>query len=230
MSAPVILLGHGSPDPRAAAALRTLAREVARQRPETRVEVAFLDHDDPGLTGLAIELAWAGYGSAVVVPAFLSTAFHVRVDVPDAVAAAERSSGLRLVVAEPIGPDPALLDLLDGQLPDGPVVLACAGTRDEPALAGLRDLARQWADRRGGPVELAYASSGGATPPDVATALAWLEADGTRASVASFTLLPGVLPDRIAAAAADRVCTAPFGAGATHGTARIVLDRVDAAA
>ena len=147
-AAVVVILGHGSPDPRSAAGLRALAREVARQRPGTRVDVAFLDHDDPGLVGVALELSWAGYDTAVVVPAFLTAAFHVTVDVPAAVTAARDASGLRLVVAEPIGPDLSLLELLDDWLPDGPVVLACAGTRDETALESLDALAREWSARR----------------------------------------------------------------------------------
>ncbi len=221
-----MLLGHGSPDPRAAVALRALAREVASQRPTARVEVAFLDHDDPGLSGLCWELAWSGRLDAVVVPAFLTTAFHVRVDVPQAASAATEATSVRLVVAEPIGHDQALLDLLDAQLPDGPVVLACAGTRDEAAAATLDALARGWATRRGDRVEVAFASASG---PQIADALAAAESDGRRAGVASFTLLPGVLPDRIVEAANGRSVTAPLGISGTAEVAAIVLDRADAA-
>ncbi len=224
--AAVVILGHGSPDPRSAAGLRALAREVARQRPGTRVDVAFLDHDDPGLVGVALELSWAGYDTAVVVPAFLTAAFHVTVDVPAAVTAARDASGLRLVVAEPIGPDLSLLELLDDSLPDGPVVLACAGTRDETALESLDALAREWSARRGSQVAVGYASAAG---PTIAAALAALEAGGHRASIASFTLLPGVLPDRISEAAGGRACTEPLGIALPAETARIVLARADAA-
>jgi sirohydrochlorin ferrochelatase len=221
----IVLLGHGSPDPRSAAGLRALGREVSRQRPGARVEVAFLDHDDPGLTGIALELGWAGYTEAIVVPAFLTTAFHVRVDVPASVALAQDASGLRLIVAEPIGPDLTLLELLGESLPDGPVVLACAGTRDSLALASLEDLAREWSIRRGAAVAVGYAS---ASTPTIETALASIEHDGQRASIASFTLLPGILPDRIAAAAEGRPCTQPLGIEITRDTARVVLARADA--
>ena len=142
------------------------------------------------------------------MPAFLSNAFHARVDVPLAVSEAEASSGLRLEVTDPIGPDGALLAALDRRLPAGPVVLATAGTSDADAQVAFERLAAVWADRRGAPVTVAYASQ---AQPDVATAVAQLEeATGRRAAVGAFVLFPGVLPDRIAAAAGDRPVTRPL--------------------
>lgn len=221
MTPPVVLLGHGSPDPRSAAGLRSLARAVARREPDRVVEVAFLDHDDPGLTGLALELAWAGHQTAIVVPAFLTTAYHVRSDVPRAISFAEDASGMRLAVTPPLGPDPALLAVMARRLPaDGPVVLACAGTRDAQAQQDLDELAQAWAQDRGTEVVVAYAAM---AEPDVATALAALDRDtAAPAVVASYVLFPGVLPDRIAAAAAGHAISAPLG----DDVADLVLQRV----
>jgi sirohydrochlorin ferrochelatase len=172
------------------------------------VRAAFLEHDSPSLADVAAGLAADGIRRAVVVPAFLSSAFHVRVDIPRAVSRAEEVSGLHLQVSEPIGPDGALLAALDSDLPAGPAVLAAAGTSDQQARTALERLARVWADRRGAPVMVAYASQ---ADPDVATAVTDLEkVTGSRASVASFVLFPGILPDRIALAAAGRAVTPPL--------------------
>jgi sirohydrochlorin ferrochelatase len=204
----VILLAHGSPDPRSVEATHALAATLESRTFGTTVRAAFLDHATPTLEELAVELSRAGFELAIVVPAFLSTAFHVRVDVPDAVLRAEEASGLHLEVAEPIGPDGALLAALDSDLPAGPAVLATAGTSDVDAQLALDRLARVWSDRRGAPVVVAYASQ---ASPDVASAVSELEeATGARASVASFVLFPGILPDRIAAAAGGRALTPPL--------------------
>jgi sirohydrochlorin ferrochelatase len=222
---PVVLLGHGSPDPRSAAGLRKLARAVARRRPDLTVEVAFLGHDDPGLTGLCLELAWAGHSAAVVVPAFLTAAFHVRSDVPRAVEHAEVASGLRLITTDPIGPDVRLTQVMEQHLPGrGHVVLATAGTRDPDAQAQLESLAKEWSEVRGTDVIVAHAAM---AEPDVATALATLERDrGAFPVVASYVLFPGVLHDRIAAASGSVEVSAPLGDDVAH----IVLERVAAAA
>lgn len=222
---PVVLLGHGSPDPRAAAGLRSLARAVARRLPGTDVHAAFLDHDEPGLTALAIELTGDGHTHAVLVPAFLSSAHHVRVDVPRVVAHAEAHTDLRFTVTAALGPDPSLVDAMARSVPPtGPVVLACAGTRDAFAVEQLQGLADEWAAVRGTDVVVAHAAMGS---PDVPTAIRDLTRDGEPApAVASYLLFPGVLGDRIAHAAGGLIATAPIGDDATDA----VLLRVQPAA
>ena len=221
----VILLAHGSPDPRALQAAHELASAVEAEHAAARVHCAFLDHGPP-LTEVVEQLALAGTRRAIVVPAFLSNAFHVRVDVPrEATAAAERT-GVELVVTMPIGMDGALIQELDEMLPDGPVTLAIAGTRDPDATAHLERVADRWSRRRAAPVVLAHASIGAPTVPE---ALAALEGNGrTQASVVSFVLFPGVLPDRIAAEAGERFVTEPL--YRTPATVSIVVDRIRSAA
>ena len=222
----VLLLGHGSPDPRAAAGLRAIARGVARERPGLAVDVAFLDHDEPGLTAAVRDAADTGHADVVVVPAFLTTAFHVRSDVPRAVAAASEAVGVDVRVTEPLGPDRRLTDALDRSLPPRhSVVLACAGTRDPDAQSALADLARDWSHRRGTDVVVAQAAM---AEPGVEEAIALLAASSGGVSVASYVLLPGVLPDRIAAAAAAAgvACTEPLGLAVVA----VVLARLDSAA
>lgn len=204
----VILLAHGSPDRRSAEATRALATSVASRTLGMTVCTAFLQHDEPTLADVADALASDGHRRAIVVPAFLSNAFHARVDVPQAVDQAVTSSGIHLNLTDAIGPDRALLTALDRALPAGPAVLATAGTSDRDAQRAFERLAAVWAQRRHAPVNVAYASQ---AEPDIATALARLEEEtGREAVVGSFVLFPGVLPDRIASAAGRRAVTRPL--------------------
>jgi sirohydrochlorin ferrochelatase len=204
----VILLAHGSPDPRSSEATRELASTLQSRSFDSTVLAAFLEHDAPNLTEAVRKLVGDGHDEIVVVPAFLSGASHVSKDVPAAVEAAETATQLPLTVSDPIGPDGTLLSALDRLLPPGPAVLATAGSTDPRARRALGRIATTWAAQRQAPVIVAYASQ---AEPDVATALRMLEEEtGERAGVASFVLFPGVLPDRIAAAADGRPLSAPL--------------------
>jgi sirohydrochlorin ferrochelatase len=221
----VILLAHGSPDPRAQQAAHELARAVEVQHADARMHCAFLDHG-PTLGRVVQDLADNGTRRAVVVPAFLANAHHVRVDVPREVEAAQSQSSVALVVTMPIGTDGALLQLLDESLPSGPVMLAVAGTRDPRAQAQLERVAARWSRRRAAPVMVAHASLGTPSVPD---ALVALEGDGhERAAIASFVLFPGVLPDRIKAEAGDRFVTGPL--YSSPAAVSVIVDRIRSAA
>jgi sirohydrochlorin ferrochelatase len=198
----VILLSHGSPDPRAQDAAIELARSVEANLVSGRVHCAFLQHGR-SLTDVCQSLADHGIGRVVVVPAFVTPAFHVRVDVPAAVEDAQATSGIVLNVTDPIGADPGLIDALDDLLPSGPVVLAVAGTKEVPALTTLAHVADDWATQRGSDVTVAHASQSTPTVDDAVAA-------SPHASVVAFVLFPGVLPDRISAAATGRFLTPPL--------------------
>ena len=70
-----------------AAAAEGFARAVEARAPALRVHVAALDHGR-SLTDVCLSLSASGVEHATVVPAFVSAAHHVRVDVPAAVALA----------------------------------------------------------------------------------------------------------------------------------------------
>lgn len=204
----VILIAHGSPDARSSEATHALAATLQSRTFGTTVRAAFIQHDEPSLTDAVAALTKEGHEDIIVVPAFLSGASHVRVDVPAAVDAAEAATGVSLHVTDPIGPDGMLLAALDRLLPPGPAVLATAGSTDPEAQRSLARIAETWAKTRQAPVIVAFASL---AEPDVATAVRLLEEQtGERAVVGSFVLFPGVLPDRIAAGAADRPVSAPL--------------------
>jgi sirohydrochlorin ferrochelatase len=109
----VVLVAHGSRDPRAAAATRALARSVAAARPEWDVHDSYLDHSLPRPVDVLGRLAASGHRRAVMVPLLLTAAYHGRVDVPAEVAAA-RAAGLRIDVdlTDVLGPGDGHVDPL----------------------------------------------------------------------------------------------------------------------
>jgi sirohydrochlorin ferrochelatase len=220
----VVLVAHGSRDPRAAAATRTLTRAVAAARPDWDVHASYLDHTLPRpaqvLSGVR--------GPAVVVPLLLTAAYHGRVDVPGEVA---KVPGVRVDVADVLGPvSPLLLDGLLRRLPAtnlDAVVLAAAGTRDAVARATVEAAAAALGARMRVPSAVAYAS---AAPPTAGAAVARLRAAGAkRVGVAAYFLAPGLLYDvaMASALAAGAVATAEPLADAPE-LVQIVESRVEA--
>jgi sirohydrochlorin ferrochelatase len=210
----VVLVAHGSRDPRAAAATSSLAEAVARAHPGWEVHASYLDHAGPRPLDVLAGLSFRGHTRAVLVPLLLTAAYHGRVDVP-AVVDAARDAGLRIevTVADVLGPASDLL--LDGLIRALPttdldaVVLAAAGTRDPVARATVDDAARALGDRLGVPSAVAYASAAAPTP---AAAVAELRAAGaSRVGLAAYFLAPGLLYDVAAESArsAGAVVVAP---------------------
>ncbi|GAB7050241.1 sirohydrochlorin chelatase [Catenuloplanes indicus] len=110
--AALVLVAHGSRDPRAANATRALVRAVAALRPGADVRASYLDHAGPRPGEVLTALEAAGCERAVLVPLLLTAAYHGRVDIPEVLRTA-RAEGLRMPVAisEVIGP-------FDGVVPD----------------------------------------------------------------------------------------------------------------
>ncbi|MBY8873489.1 cobalamin biosynthesis protein CbiX [Micromonospora sp. PLK6-60] len=208
---PVVLVAHGSRDPRAAEATRALARAVGAARPGLSVVPSWLDHTEPGPAAVLRELAAAGHRAAVVVPLLLTAAYHRRVDLPAAVAAARADApGLAVRVADVLGPldgpvDGALLAGLRRRLAEADpgeydaVVLAAAGTRDARARGSVGRVAAALGAALRVPVRVSYAS---AAPPEAGVAVARLHGRGARrVAVVAYFLAPGLFHDAVTVAA-----------------------------
>jgi sirohydrochlorin ferrochelatase len=232
MSAPALVaLAHGSRDPRSAATVREMRAQVRALRPDLRVEVAFLDHCAPSPARVFDKLVQAGFDEAVVVPLLLTEAFHARVDVPTAVAAATR---LHVCATPVLGFDRVMLDLLDLRLRTAlraarvreldALVLAAAGSSDSLANRAVARVARQWGQRHRLKTLVAFAS---AAPPAAGEAVRALRADGRRhIAVGSYFLAPGRLPDRATELALEAGAVAvaqPLGADPR--IARLIVSR-----
>src|SRR4051812_8963990 len=69
-AAEIVLLAHGSPDPRHSAGVEALAARVREHAPGRPVHTAYLDHQPPG----PLEVAAALAGPAVLVPVLVMPA------------------------------------------------------------------------------------------------------------------------------------------------------------
>ena len=114
MAAPALVaLAHGSRDPRSAATINALVAEVRSMRPDLKIERAFLDLAKPSLDTTIDRLA-RKHDEIVVVPLLLTDAFHAKVDVPSAVAAAQARHPEVQIRATPIlGLEARFLEVLD---------------------------------------------------------------------------------------------------------------------
>ena len=232
----VVLLSHGSADPRARLATDLLARRVGH-RLGAFVAQAALDNDRPRLDGAINYLASKHIHDLVVVPMLLTTAYHATQDVPAFAAAAQKAyPNARITVATPMGADPYLLKGLDAVLkaaghrpsPQTAVVLASAGSSYAAARSRHAALALEWRTHGWGASAVAFASGPG---PRVGDAVADLRGSGyTDICVSPFLIAPGVMSQRIAASARDAGAHAVTGTlHSTDAAMEVVLRRVRAA-
>lgn len=195
----VVLVAHGSRDPRAAASTAALARAVGRAHPTWDVRASYLDHAGP--RPLDVLAALPGR-RAVLVPLLLTAAYHGKVDVP-AILDDAATLPVEVTPADVLGPStsasavaPALIDGLVRRLPAGDldaVVLAAAGTRVAAARETIMRAADALSARLSVPCVAAYAS---ASPPDPGDAVRRLRASGaSRVGMAAYFLAPGFLYD-----------------------------------
>uniref|UniRef100_A0AAU2VVE7 Sirohydrochlorin chelatase n=1 Tax=Streptomyces sp. NBC_00008 TaxID=2903610 RepID=A0AAU2VVE7_9ACTN len=227
----LVAVAHGSRDPQALHTVTRLLDRVRELRPGLDVRLGHIELNAPLLPETLEAL---GDGEAVLVPLLLGRGYHVKQDIPEAVAGAQ---ALRTRTAAPLGPHPLLVEALHGRLTEAgwrpgddgsrssAVVLAAAGSRDPESAADTRRTARLLSERLGGvPVVPAYAS---AATPTVPAALRALAARGRRrVAVAAYFTAPG----RFASAAsrdAPWIAAAPL--GAHPAMARLLLHRYDQA-
>jgi sirohydrochlorin ferrochelatase len=235
MSRPVLLvIAHGSRDPRHAATVHALVQQVRSLRPGLRIETGFLDFNIPSVRGVLESLAAEGVRDVVALPLLLTRAFHAKADIPAVLR--EAPARLRIRQAEVLGPSPLLLSALDRRLYEAGltpadksstgVVLASAGSTDPEAIAVIAEIAREWRHTGWCAVRPAFAS---ASLPRTEDAVRRLRALGCeRVAVAPYVLAPGFLPDRIARGATGADVLADV-LGPAPEVARVLLDRYEAA-
>ncbi|MGW1000719.1 sirohydrochlorin chelatase [Streptomyces sp. NPDC002520] len=226
----LVLVAHGSRDPRALTTVRALMDRVRQLRPALPLHLGHIELNEPLLPDTLAALASRGDTPAVLVPLLLGRGHHVKHDIPEMAAA----SPVRARVAAPLGPHPLLVDTLHARLTEAgwpttmddtarrstAVVLAAAGSRDPDSAIDTRRTARLLAARLNVPVIPAYAS---AATPTIPTALRALAARGRhQVAIASYFTAPG----RFATQCADLapwLASAPL--GAHDSMARLILQR-----
>lgn len=219
MARPTLLaVSHGTADVDGAAAIAALVAEVRAALADVDVIEAFVDVQQPDAAELAPQLD----GPLVIVPLLLSSGFHVHHDL-HGIAKTRPST----VIADPMGPDPLLAEVLAQRLPagDDPVILAVAGSRDPRSLTDAEGMGALLTHHLGRAVHLAYLA---ARQPDLPTALA----EHPNAIVSTYLLAQGYFFDLAQRQAADRVLTMPLldGGPVPQPLVDLVVARYEAAA
>lgn len=113
MSHALILLAHGSRDPRWRAPFDALAATLGA-RLTTPLRMAYMELCDPSLEATVAELHAAGTTRADVLPLFFAAGRHLREDVPGQIAALSQAHpGIALTLLPPVGEHPAFVDALE---------------------------------------------------------------------------------------------------------------------
>jgi sirohydrochlorin ferrochelatase len=222
-STAVLLLSHGSRDPRAAYVVGELVLALAAGTGMT-VREAHLGFTAPHPSVALRQLAADGFTVVRVVPLLFTPGYHLTHDVPEAVSASGVTDQMDVSVAPALlsggpGQRELLLTALDGRLRQAghegqadALVLASAGSSSPQARQCIEDLARDLGRRHGIPVEPAFASGGVRTPTRALEVLSDLGVE--RPAVASLFVAPGRLTDSVVAACPGLPVADPLGVSA----------------
>lgn len=219
MRSQVLLVSHGTRDPRGQAVVDELCALVRDRLPGYDVGQAFVDVQAPRLRDAVA--AADPERPLLLVPLLLSRGYHVQVDLPQAAAGHPDAQ-----VTPALGPDPALVPvLLDrlaaaGAAPEDPCVLVATGSRLPEAALDVQQQAAWVGAAHPGPVQVAYCSAVGPKVDDVVAACSGA------VSVSSYLLAPGHFLTALGRVGADRVAGA---LGADARVADLVASRVTAA-
>ncbi|MGH3866372.1 MAG: sirohydrochlorin chelatase [Pseudonocardiaceae bacterium] len=204
----VVVAAHGTRDPAGVAVARQLVATLRVRLPGRPVLLAFVDVLGPGVR----EVVAGAPGPVIVVPAFLSSGYHVRIDVPREVAATGRQD---VTISAALGPHPLLVDAVADRLRAAgwrcgdAVALAAAGSSDPRAMDDVWVAACQLSDKVDSQVRVGFVATGA---PRVVPLVAELRAGGeSRVAVVSWLLAPGLFYSKIVSTGADMVA-APLGA------------------
>lgn len=226
----LLVVAHGSRDPRHAATVTALCARLRALRPGARVEVSYLDFNTPSVPSVLERISEraarpvpqrsgkyaargerGGVEEVIALPLLLTHAFHARNDIPSVLReACARLPRLAVRQAEVLGPHELLTAALERRLREaglGPdqhgstgVVLASAGSSDPEAIAVIAEIAREW--RRTSGWCAVRPAFASAPAPRTEEAVRALRAQGAeRVAVAPYFVAPGRLPDRVFAGA-----------------------------
>jgi sirohydrochlorin ferrochelatase len=104
---------HGSPRPESNEDVFAVVEELRSRRAFDRVEVGFLDVNQPDIPTAVETLVTAGAREIVAVPYFLHSGKHVSNDLPDILeAAARRHPAVLILMGDYLGHAEAIADVL----------------------------------------------------------------------------------------------------------------------
>jgi len=202
----LLIVGHGSRDPRGAREFHDLVGLVRRRNPSMTVEGGFIELSRPPISECVDRLAKTGAKDVAAVPLMLLAAGHAKDDIPATLVREKMDHPtMTFNYGRALGIRPELLELMDERVSavvseeekaDTAILVVGRGSSDPDANSDLSKIARLFYEGRTYPVvESAYISM---TPPDVAEGLdRCLRLGARRIVVFSYFLFTGVLEERI---------------------------------
>lgn len=206
----VVLVAHGSPDPRHRRSVTTLAHRMSAST-GLAVTTCYLEHDEPFATNWLLTGSDPSSRHRIVVPLLLTAGYHWRTDIPPIIG----HNGHRATLLSP--PQPAAFAAAVGELTQGAshVVLASAGSARPEVVKRFAALAEALSVEH----EVAVAL----TPGDVT------HHARPGSLVVPVLVADGIFADRIRAAADAAGATTTAVLGDTPGFARRLVAEVTAA-
>jgi sirohydrochlorin ferrochelatase len=208
----LLIAAHGTASAEGHQTFIALVRNVRALRPSLTITLGFVDVLLPRVE----DVLEAVRGTTILVPALLSSGYHVSADIPRSIRRRRGAS-----ITRHLGPDPlltrALADRLAharGSRDPAPIALVSAGSSDPAARVELDEAAADLASVVGVDVR--------------AVSLADPDFDLSGHEVASYLLAEGTMSDTIAARAADAGVTVigrPI--GSHPAVAELILRRYD---
>jgi sirohydrochlorin cobaltochelatase len=202
----LLIVGHGSRDPRGAREFHELVALVRERNPSLTVEGGFIELSRPSISECVSRLVGGGVRRIAAVPLMLLAAGHAKDDIP-ATLVREKTShpGIDFGYGRALGIRPELLELMDERISaavpeeereETAVLVVGRGSSDPDANSDLAKISRLFYEGRPYPtVETAYVSM---TPPNVIEGLERLKKLGARRiAIFSYFLFTGVLEERI---------------------------------
>ncbi len=202
----LLIVGHGSRDPRGAREFHDLVGLVRRRNPSLTIEGGFIELSRPPISECVDRLAEGGAQSVAAVPLMLLAAGHAKDDIPATLVREKMGHpGMSFNYGRALGIRPELLELMDERISavvseeekeETAVLIVGRGSSDPDANSDLSKIARLFYEGRPYPVvESAYVSM---TPPDVTNGLdRCLKLGAKHVVVFSYFLFTGVLEERI---------------------------------
>ncbi len=202
----LLIVGHGSRDPRGAREFHQLVALVRERNPALSVEGGFIELSRPPISECVNRLAGGGARNIAAVPLMLLAAGHAKDDIPATLVREKMNHPeVGFEYGRALGIRPELLELMDEKISavvpeeekeETAILVVGRGSSDPDANSDLFKVSRLFYEGRLYPmVETAYVSM---TPPSVHDGLERLKRLGAKKiAVFSYFLFTGVLEERI---------------------------------
>jgi sirohydrochlorin cobaltochelatase len=202
----LLIVGHGSRDPRGAQEFHELVTLMRKRNPRLRIEGGFIELSRPPISECVERLVGSGSHEISAVPLMLLAAGHAKDDIPATLVREKiEHPEVNFHYGRALGIRPELLELMDEKISavvpedekeETAVLVVGRGSSDPDANSDLAKIARLFYEGRPYPiVETAFVSL---APPSVPEVLERCKRLGVRRVVVfSYFLFTGVLEERI---------------------------------